>query len=90
VGNFEHQKGCEIHESDPGSIWEGFKLYFEKKGLSFDYVLYSSYARLVEALIDGVLHVAWNSPLAWIRSRRLAQARGLSVRAIAMRIPTVT
>jgi hypothetical protein len=34
--------------------------YFEKKGFSFDYVLYSSYERQVEALIDGVIHVAWN------------------------------
>src|SRR5205807_2159321 len=28
---------------------------------------------------------AWNSPLAWVRARRLADARGRSVRALAMR-----
>jgi ABC-type phosphate/phosphonate transport system substrate-binding protein len=59
--------------------------YFEKKGFSFDYVLYSSYERQVEALIGGVNTLPGTLPLAWIRSRRLAQARGLSVRAIAMR-----
>jgi len=26
----------------------------------------------VEALIDGSVHVAWNSPLAWLRAERLA------------------
>jgi len=67
------------------TIWEGFKNYFEKRNLRFDYVLYSNYERQVEAMIDGTIHVAWNSPLAWIRGRRLARARGLSVEAIAMR-----
>jgi phosphonate transport system substrate-binding protein len=77
--------GAVAYDSKVVNIWEGFKLYFESRGVGFDYVLYSNYERQVEALIDGTIHVAWNSPLAWIRSRRLAQARGLSVQAIAMR-----
>lgn len=67
------------------SIWEGFKGWFAEQGLAFDYVLYSNYERMVEDLVDGRLDVAWNSPLAWIRTRRLAQTRGVSVRAVAMR-----
>jgi phosphonate transport system substrate-binding protein len=67
------------------TIWEGFKAYFERRGLPFDYVLYSNYERQVEALLEGVCHVAWNSPLAWVRAQRLARARGRPVRAIAMR-----
>ncbi len=67
------------------TIWEGFKAYFEGQGLAFDYVLYSNYERQVEALLDGDCHVAWNSPLAWIRAARLARARGQQVRALAMR-----
>jgi ABC-type phosphate/phosphonate transport system substrate-binding protein len=77
--------GAVAYDPKVVNIWEGFKLYFERRGVSFDYVLYSNYERQVESLIDGKINVAWNSPLAWIRSRRLAQARGLSVRAIAMR-----
>jgi phosphonate transport system substrate-binding protein len=77
--------GAVAYDPKVVNIWEGFKLYFEKRGVSFDYILYSNYERQVESLIDGKINVAWNSPLAWIRSRRLAQARGLSVRAIAMR-----
>jgi len=67
------------------TIWEGFRRYFQQQSFSFDYVLYSNYERQVEALFDGTIHVAWNSPLAWVRSRRLARARGSAVRAIAMR-----
>src|SRR5271167_3939585 len=76
--------GAVAYDPKVVTIWEGFKLYFEKRGVRFDYVLYSNYERQVEALIDGVIHVAWNSPLAWIRSYRLARARGLSVQPIAM------
>ena len=67
------------------TIWEGFKSYFARHGLSFDYVLYSNYERQVEAHLAGHFHLAWNSPLAWIRSERLAHARGCKVEAIAMR-----
>jgi phosphonate transport system substrate-binding protein len=77
--------GAVAYDPKVVTIWEGFKRYFQQQGLSFDYVLYSNYERQVEALLDGTIHVAWNSPLAWVRSRRMACARQVSVRAIAMR-----
>ena len=67
------------------TIWEGFKDYFVEHGLPFDYILFSNYERQVEALLLGYCHVAWNSPLAWIRAERMARAVGQEVRAIAMR-----
>lgn len=67
------------------TIWEGFKAFFVAHGLDFDYVLYSNYERQVEAQFDGTIHLAWNSPLAWERARRIAAARQLKVEAIAMR-----
>ena len=67
------------------TIWEGFKHFFEDNGLPFDYVLYSNYERLVESLFDGTVHVAWNSPLAWLRAERMGRALGKPVRAMAMR-----
>jgi len=67
------------------TIWEGFKDYFIRHGLLFDYILFSNYEAQVEALLDGQCDVAWNSPLAWVRAGRLAQARGAHVRALAMR-----
>jgi len=67
------------------TIWDGFKEHFVAHGLPFDYVLYSNYERQVQALFDGGIDVAWNSPLAWIRAERIGRARGQPVRAIAMR-----
>jgi phosphonate transport system substrate-binding protein len=74
-------------EYDPkvSTIWDGFKEYFTEHGLAFDYVLYPDYDRQVDALIGADIHVAWNSPLAWINAQRLAGEHGLRVRAIAMR-----
>lgn len=67
------------------TIWEGFKTWFGERGLDFDFILYSNYERQVEAQFSGEIHVAWNSPLAWVRAERIARARGLKVEAVAMR-----
>ncbi|TMC88790.1 MAG: hypothetical protein E6J22_15260, partial [Chloroflexi bacterium] len=77
--------GAVAYDPKVVTIWEGFKDYFARQGLRMDYVLYSNYERQVEALINGHIHVAWNSPLAWVRARRLAKVRGLEARAVAMR-----
>jgi phosphonate transport system substrate-binding protein len=67
------------------TIWEGFKAHFAERGLYFDYVLYSNYEALTEALLAGDVQLAWNSPLAFVRADRMARARGQRVRSIAMR-----
>jgi ABC-type phosphate/phosphonate transport system substrate-binding protein len=63
-------------------IWNGFKAYLAARGLPFDIVLYSNYERQVAAHLRGDIDVAWNSPLAWVHTRRAAPDRA---RAIAMR-----
>src|SRR5438067_2247052 len=77
--------GAVAYDPKVVTIWEGFKAYFARNGLSMDYILYSNYERQVEALLSRQIHVAWNSPLAWIRAHRLARARGEEVSALAMR-----
>jgi ABC-type phosphate/phosphonate transport system substrate-binding protein len=77
--------GAVAYDAKVVTIWEGFRQWFAANGLPFDYVLYSNYERQVEALAAGTIHVAWNSPLAWIRSERLAHATGGEARALAMR-----
>lgn len=77
--------GAVAYDPKVVTIWEGFKAYFSRRGLDFDYVLFSNYERQVESHLAGHFHVAWNSPLAWVRARRLAAARGLKVEAVAMR-----
>jgi ABC-type phosphate/phosphonate transport system substrate-binding protein len=64
------------------TIWEGFLPYFEMHGAPIDYVLYSTYDAQVDALLAGEIDVAWNSPLAWIKSQVVS---GGTCRAIAMR-----
>jgi phosphonate transport system substrate-binding protein len=77
--------GAVAYDPKVVTIWEGFKTYFSRNGLPFDYILYSNYERQVEAHLKGDVHVAWNSPLAWVRARRLAGSSGQEVRALAMR-----
>jgi phosphonate transport system substrate-binding protein len=77
--------GAVAYDPKVVTIWEGFKAYFSRHGLDFDYLLYSNYERQVESHLAGHFHVAWNSPLAWVRARRLAAARGQQVEAVAMR-----
>lgn len=77
--------GAVAYDPKVVTIWEGFKRWFAEKGLPFDFVLYSNYERQVEAHLRGDVHVAWNSPLAWIEADRAARARGRRATAIAMR-----
>jgi phosphonate transport system substrate-binding protein len=66
-------------------IWDGFQAYFQQRDLSFDYILYSNYERQVAAQFAGQIHVAWNSPLAWIQSVRIAAVTGRKAETVAMR-----
>jgi phosphonate transport system substrate-binding protein len=77
--------GAVAYDPKVVTIWEGFKSYFYQNGLNFDYILYSNYERQVEEHLAGRFHVAWNSPLAWIRAERLASSRGQKVEAAVMR-----
>ena len=77
--------GAVAYDPKVVTIWDGFQQYFGQHGLRFDYILYTSYERQVEAHFNGNIHVAWNSPLAWLQSERLAEALGRRAEAIAMR-----
>ena len=77
--------GAVAYDPKVVTIWEGFKEHFLARGLPFDFVLYSNYERQVEGHLAGDIHVAWNSPLAWIEAERAAGARGRKAHAIAMR-----
>ncbi|HEY7181246.1 MAG TPA: PhnD/SsuA/transferrin family substrate-binding protein [Blastocatellia bacterium] len=77
--------GAVAYDPKVVTIWEGFKAWFNRRGLGFDYVLYSNYERQVEAHLAGHFHIAWNSPLAWVRAGRLARSAGRRAEAVAMR-----
>ncbi len=73
--------GAVAYDPKVVSIWNGFRQWLAARDLDFDYQLYSHYERQVEDLVAGHIDVAWNSPLAWLRTRRLDP----SARALAMR-----
>ena len=77
--------GAVAYDPKVVTIWEGFRAWFADREFDFDYVLFSNYERQVDAHLAGEIDVAWNSPLAWVRTRRAAQSRGLSAHAVAMR-----
>ena len=77
--------GAVAYDPKVVTIWEGFKAWFSARGLAFDHVLFSNYEAQVEAQLNGLVDVAWNSPLAWVRARRLAAAAGREAYAVAMR-----
>jgi phosphonate transport system substrate-binding protein len=77
--------GAVAYDPKVVTIWDGFQKYFAARGLVFDYVLFSNYEKQVEAHLLGQIHVAWNSPLAWLQAERVAQRLGRRAEAICMR-----
>ena len=73
--------GAVAYDPKVVTIWDGFRRWFADHGLPFDFVLYSNYERQTEDLVEGRIDVAWHSPLAWVRTRRLVPgARALAMR----------
>lgn len=77
--------GAVAYDPKVVTIWDGFKEYFAQHGLPFDYILYTTYERQVEAHFAGHIHVAWNSPLAWLQSEQLAARLGRRAETVCMR-----
>jgi ABC-type phosphate/phosphonate transport system substrate-binding protein len=63
-------------------IWERFRTYFTDAGIPTDYVLYSNYERLVDALVDHQVDIAWNTNTAYVQ---VAHRVGSGVRLLGMR-----
>lgn len=77
--------GAVAYDAKVVPIWDGFRAFFAAHELPFDFVLFSNYERQVEAHFRGMIDVAWNSPLAWLQSERLAARLGREARTIGMR-----
>jgi phosphonate transport system substrate-binding protein len=77
--------GAVAYDAKVVPIWDGFRAWFAARELAFDYILYTSYERQVDAHLRGDVHVTWNSPLAWLETERLAKKHGRVATTIAMR-----
>jgi ABC-type phosphate/phosphonate transport system substrate-binding protein len=64
------------------TIFEDIRRYFDRRGMPVDYVLFSHYGALVEALRKGEVDIAWNTPLAHAEYHRKA---GNASQALVMR-----
>ncbi|MCA1596144.1 MAG: phosphate/phosphite/phosphonate ABC transporter substrate-binding protein [Chloroflexi bacterium] len=74
--------GAVVYDPKVVTIWEIIANFFSAQGCPMDTVFYNNYALQVDALVNGHIQVAWNSPLAWLDTLRLTDGR---CRAIAMR-----
>jgi ABC-type phosphate/phosphonate transport system substrate-binding protein len=72
-------------------IWEGMRDYFREVGPPIDYVLFSNYDSQVQALLDGVIDIGWNTNLAWVKVylRTEGACRALAMRDVDARFTTV-
>jgi phosphonate transport system substrate-binding protein len=57
------------------TVFENMRRYFAKTDLPVDYVLYSNYDSLVDALRNGHVDIAWNTPLAHARYHLLCNGQ---------------
>lgn len=48
------------------TIWERLRTYFADAGVPTDYVLFSNYERLVDAVLDGTVDIGWNTNTAYV------------------------
>lgn len=71
--------GCVAYSDSVGSIWEGMRQYFLAAGVPFDFCMFTSYDRQLEALVNGHIDIAWNGPLAHVRLKRRTGGKSLSL-----------
>ena len=55
------------------SIFRGLQAHFLRHGIELDWVIYSNYDALVEAFVRREIDLAWNAPLAYVKTKRRLQ-----------------
>jgi len=69
IGKIELKIGAVAYAPKVVTIWRGITEYLRDQGLQTEYVLYSSYPALVDALVEGHIDIAWNTPLAYLQAK---------------------
>jgi len=62
--------GAVLYEPKVSVIWNMIREFFEERDSPMDVVHYNNYELQVDALEEGYLDMAWNSPLAWVDTER--------------------
>jgi phosphonate transport system substrate-binding protein len=68
--------GAVAYSPSAVTIFGDLRRYLDRNGMRADYTLYSNYDSLVEALDEGAVDIAWNTPLAHARYQRLCGNAG--------------
>lgn len=74
--------GAVAYDPKAVTIWELIRDLFRARPHPIDYVLFSNYESLVDALFAGHVDIAWNTPVAWVKCKRRSKG---AARALAMR-----
>ncbi|MBI3722485.1 PhnD/SsuA/transferrin family substrate-binding protein [bacterium] len=74
--------GAVAYKSDAVTIWDAIREFFRARPHQVDYVLFSNYDAQEEALMKGLIDVAWNTPVAWLKCKKRSNG---TARALAMR-----
>jgi ABC-type phosphate/phosphonate transport system substrate-binding protein len=74
--------GAVMYDPKVSVIWEIIRDFFDAQRAPIDVAFYNTYETQVDALLDGTIDIAWNSPLAWVDAQRRSRN---TCRAIAMR-----
>lgn len=62
--------GAVAYDPKVVAIWEIIRDYSKEKDFELDYVLFSNYESQVEALLAGKIDMAWNTNVAWLRTKK--------------------
>jgi ABC-type phosphate/phosphonate transport system substrate-binding protein len=71
--------GAVAYDPKVVTIWEGIRAYFREQGVPMDFALFSNYERQVEALIQGHIDIAWNTPLAHVVVQQRTEGKSQSL-----------
>jgi ABC-type phosphate/phosphonate transport system substrate-binding protein len=63
-------------------IWEEAQIFFKRHGVSIQIVLFLDYEAQVDALVRGMIDIAWNTPLAYAQTKKIL---GKNCRIVGMR-----
>jgi ABC-type phosphate/phosphonate transport system substrate-binding protein len=74
--------GAVLYDPKVSVIWDIIREYFEANHVEMDVVYFTNYELQVGSLLSGHVDIAWNSPLAWVDTRRRTDG---ACKAIAMR-----
>ena len=65
--------GVVSYDPAVGTIWEEMKNYFHSQDISLDFILFTNYEQQINALLTGVIDIAWNGPIAHVLTQEIAQ-----------------